>query len=210
VGKPFPDLPELLGGSLCLDFVNTVHHRYRPASRDYLDCHSAWLSWSVHAGAVSPGEAQRLEARALSEPRLADRVFERALAFRSTAHAILLARVRHCGFGAALVADLDELLTRSAPLRILAPDRQGEWTWSWREDVLDLDRPLFAVAHSLAELLQTAPADRVKECPAPDGCGWFFLDETRNASRRWCSMKHCGTSSKVRRYAQKKKKRVEV
>ncbi len=28
---------------------------------------------------------------------------------------------------------------------------------------------------------------RVKTCPGSD-CGWLFLDETKNARRKWCIM----------------------
>ena len=33
-----------------------------------------------------------------------------------------------------------------------------------------------------------------------DGCGWVFLDETKNRRRRWCSMKDCGNRAKARRH----------
>jgi len=205
MGFPIPDLPELLGGRLCLDFVNTVHHRFRDASRDYLEDYPSWLGWSVHAGALSADEAARLGATASTEPRLAARAFDRALAFRGTAHSILLQRMTDSDPEPALVGELNELLALAAPLRVLKPGEQGEWSWSWREGAIDLGRPLFAVAVSFAELLEAAPPDRVKQCPAPDGCGWFFLDQTKNGSRRWCSMNHCGTTSKARRYLRKKR-----
>jgi predicted RNA-binding Zn ribbon-like protein len=41
---------------------------------------------------------------------------------------------------------------------------------------------------------------RVKSCPT---CGWFFLDLSKNQSRRWCSMDTCGAVAKSRRYYQK-------
>ena len=41
---------------------------------------------------------------------------------------------------------------------------------------------------------------RVKACPA---CGWFFLDVSKNQSRRWCSMDSCGAVAKARRYYQR-------
>ena len=46
---------------------------------------------------------------------------------------------------------------------------------------------------------------RIKRCPA-EGCGWLFLDETKNARRRWCAMETCGNRAKARRnYARSKR-----
>ena len=46
--------------------------------------------------------------------------------------------------------------------------------------------------------------DRRKMCPG-DNCGWLFLDETKNARRRWCSMQSCGNRAKAaRHYARRK------
>ena len=40
---------------------------------------------------------------------------------------------------------------------------------------------------------------RLKICPADD-CAWVFYDESKNLSRRWCSMGVCGNRTKVRSY----------
>lgn len=37
---------------------------------------------------------------------------------------------------------------------------------------------------------------RVKACPGT-GCGWVFLDGSRNSSRRWCDMTSCGSRAKT-------------
>jgi predicted RNA-binding Zn ribbon-like protein len=47
-------------------------------------------------------------------------------------------------------------------------------------------------------LLESDRLGRVKRCPGSSDCGWLFLDSSKNASRRWCSMAHCGTEAKVR------------
>lgn len=45
---------------------------------------------------------------------------------------------------------------------------------------------------------------RVKKCPGSD-CGWLFLDETKNARRKWCIMETCGNRAKAsRNYARRK------
>jgi predicted RNA-binding Zn ribbon-like protein len=51
-------------------------------------------------------------------------------------------------------------------------------------------------------LLVSDAMPRIKSCPT---CGWFFLDLSKNRSRRWCSMDTCGAVAKSRRYYQKLK-----
>jgi predicted RNA-binding Zn ribbon-like protein len=59
--------------------------------------------------------------------------------------------------------------------------------------------PLAPVAHSAWTLLTDPHRPPVRVC-AGRGCGWLFLDETRNASRRWCSSDDCGRRERVRRH----------
>ena len=54
-------------------------------------------------------------------------------------------------------------------------------------------RGLVAVAPAV-ELLCEADLTRLGICaPEQHGCGWLFLDRSRNGSRRWCTMGDCGT-----------------
>ena len=62
---------------------------------------------------------------------------------------------------------------------------------------------LWPVAHSAAELLISDDLDRVKQCADDRGCGWLFVDTSRNRSRRWCSMESCGNRAKVQRHRHK-------
>ncbi|WP_372443637.1 CGNR zinc finger domain-containing protein [Nucisporomicrobium flavum] len=57
--------------------------------------------------------------------------------------------------------------------------------------------PLRPVVHAAVQLLTTGALDRIKRC---GGCRFLFSDESKNRSRRWCSMDDCGTAEKSRRY----------
>ena len=76
------------------------------------------------------------------------------------------------------------------------------FTWDWAGDAAMLDRMLWPVARSAAELLSSAQLDRARQC-ADEKCGWLFLDMSRNRSRRWCSMEYCGNRNKARTYYRK-------
>jgi predicted RNA-binding Zn ribbon-like protein len=55
---------------------------------------------------------------------------------------------------------------------------------------------ILASTHSL---VRAGVWNRLKVCP-DDDCAWAFYDESRNRSRRWCSMNACGNRNKVRAY----------
>jgi predicted RNA-binding Zn ribbon-like protein len=82
----------------------------------------------------------------------------------------------------------------------------GGFTWSWRVDH-SLERPLGPVVHAAIELLTNGPLDRVKSC---GGCSFLFLDESKNRSRRWCSMDDCGSAEKVRRFVARRRQSVRT
>jgi predicted RNA-binding Zn ribbon-like protein len=58
---------------------------------------------------------------------------------------------------------------------------------------------LTRVLASTHNLVRAGVWERLKICP-DDDCAWAFYDESRNRSRRWCSMKVCGNRQKVRAY----------
>ncbi|MFK4105631.1 CGNR zinc finger domain-containing protein [Streptomyces sp. NPDC019531] len=56
----------------------------------------------------------------------------------------------------------------------------------------------WTAAHDYLHLLATAP-DRIRLCDQPD-CIRYFLDTSRNGTRRWCSMALCGNRAKAARH----------
>jgi predicted RNA-binding Zn ribbon-like protein len=58
------------------------------------------------------------------------------------------------------------------------------------------------VVLAASELLTSDEMARVKRCP---GCGWLFLDTSRNGMRRWCSMEDCGSEAKSKRQYERKR-----
>jgi predicted RNA-binding Zn ribbon-like protein len=62
------------------------------------------------------------------------------------------------------------------------------------------------LADAIVDLLRNADVSRLRLCPLADGgCGWLFLDRSRNGSRRWCSMDDCGTHAKSRRLTERRR-----
>jgi predicted RNA-binding Zn ribbon-like protein len=61
---------------------------------------------------------------------------------------------------------------------------------------------LAAILVSVAALAQSGEWRRLKVCPADD-CQVAFYDQSRNHSRRWCSMEACGNRSKLRAFRER-------
>jgi len=186
----------IVGGNLALDFLNTrTGPPSGPPDDDLLVGYDGLVEWARYAGALTELDARRLQRQAHRDRVGARNVVDRAIRLREELDAV----VRAIATGhrpaersvAALKAAEAEALTRAA----LVPD-DGAFAWSWTDD-RSLARPLGSVIHAAIELLTSGPLDRVKAC---GGCSFLFVDESKNRSRRWCSMDDCGSTEKVRRF----------
>jgi predicted RNA-binding Zn ribbon-like protein len=200
---------KFIGGVSCLDFVNTLAWRLTDRPVEYLGSYEDLLAWGRQAGLLTPDETEVLSGRAAMEPEEAPGTLSRAVALREAIHRVLSATIadepQDEGDLSALNRELSGALSR---LRV-APAAGEAYVWAWdrRGDNgggPPLDRPLWPVARSAAELLTSPKLDRVKVC-AGEGCGWMFLDESRNASRRWCDSRSCGNRERVREYLARKR-----
>lgn len=189
------DLPTLVGGALCLDFANTVDPRHSPDGYDYLSDYPALVAWSEHADVVSPRQARALERIARDDAAGARAVHRRALTLRDAVYDLFAPpRTRAPAVAVTVLNDEAHRALAAADLVVSG----GRWAWEWRTEPA-LDRVLWPVARSAADLLVSAQLSRVRECEADSGCGWLFLDTSKNGSRRWCDMRVCGNRAKARR-----------
>jgi len=202
---------KLVGGDLCLDFVNTVGGRTPADSTgsrvlaDKLAGYGDLLAWARHTQSVAETDARRLARLAEDRPREAASVLGRALALREALHrtlrALMLDRRPE-------PTDLSLLNTEIAEARgreVLAPFRDG-LRWEWPDSGGRLESPLWPVVRAAAALITSGDLSRLRECGG-ERCGWLFLDRSRNRSRQWCTMEDCGNVSKVRRFRRRHSRR---
>ena len=80
-----------------------------------------------------------------------------------------------------------------------------------REELEVTDRHWAAAwlaVRNLAEIVGTHP-DRIRACAHP-GCILYFLDTTRQGTRKWCSMRTCGNRAKSKRNYRKTSRVVRL
>jgi predicted RNA-binding Zn ribbon-like protein len=197
------------GSVLCLDFVNTLAWRLTDHPVEYLLSYEDLLTWERQADLLAPDETKALSGRATTDLEDARAMLSRALALREAIHGVFSAAIagkpQDEGALSALNRELSGALSR---LRVV-PAEGGSYIWAWDRGGEEgggppLERPLWPVARSAAELLTSSKLGRVKVC-AGVGCGWMFLDESRNASRRWCDSRACGNRERVRKHFARKK-----
>jgi predicted RNA-binding Zn ribbon-like protein len=196
---------ELVGGKLSLDFVNTFDgSRDTGNGREKLTSYADLVSWSRQAGVITDGEAKGLLREAARRPREAAEVLEQAIALRESIYRIFRAVIRGRSPDKADLAALNAALSRALAQSQVV--RQGEgFVWDWSRDDDAMDRLLWPVVRSAAELLTSEELTRARECGG-DECTWLFMDTSKNRSRRWCDMKGCGNRAKSRRHYERRKK----
>jgi predicted RNA-binding Zn ribbon-like protein len=198
---------KLRGGVVCLDFVNTVGSRLTDRHSEYLRSYADLLDWARQAGLLAPEETEGLSRQAALDPEGARETLSRALALREAIHSVVSRAIAGESQDESDLSVLNrELSIALSHLRVMPADSAYTWGWDRSGDHggIRLDSPLWPVAQSAAELLTSPKLGRVKLCGG-EGCGWVFLDESRNGSRRWCDSRDCGNRERVRRHLARKR-----
>ncbi len=188
---------------LGLDFANTREWRERAEPVEHLPDYAALLAWSVEAGALDAAGAAELAAVAAADPAAADAALAVALGLREALYRLFLTDAPEDADARADLRRLNAALAAGLPHRCLAP-AAGGWRWTWDAPGGALTAMLWPVAEAAAQLLTSSQRSLVRACEG-EGCGWLFLDTSRNHSRRWCSMEVCGNRAKARRHYQRSK-----
>jgi predicted RNA-binding Zn ribbon-like protein len=195
----------VVGGDVALDLVNTVEPRVPGGTdgNDHLRTPDDLARWASRVALVDEDEAGRMR-RAWADGDRGAGALAAALEVREAAYAVLLTQL----------GPLDGAEEAAVPA---LPVLVGHWRQAMGRSTLSLapvdraaDRlrvgtdPALLVpdrlAHAAVTLLRTLDPRQLKACPLDEGgCGWLFLDRSRNSSRRWCSMDDCGARAKARR-----------
>jgi predicted RNA-binding Zn ribbon-like protein len=194
---------EPVGGALCLDFANTVGSHGGEEPQEHLLDYADLAGWGKHAGVLSAEEGRSLLARADRRPQEAFRVYTAAVSLREAIYGIFSAIATGSEPEATDIEALSLAFARAMSHAQILREPGQDYQWGWAGEQDDLERILWPIARSAAELLVSDRLDRVRTCGNVT-CGWLFVDMSRNRSRRWCDMSDCGNRAKARRFYQRK------
>ena len=181
------------GGRLSLDFVNTATWTAGRLDTDFLLRFADLVAWGERESLIDRAEASELLLRAGQGRTDGIATVVEARELRGALRALL-----EPGTPQPCVRDALDLLngvvrrtfpmlwveTGGSAIRYAPAAALGAWL-------------LGPVAVSALELATSPARSMVRVCPG-DGCRWLFLDHSRNATRRWCSMQSCGNKAKAR------------
>jgi predicted RNA-binding Zn ribbon-like protein len=179
------------GGHAAIELVNTIYGQVGgPVEYDMLATPEDLVVLARRlgmAGADTPASPAALSA---------------ARALRETVDALVRARVVGAAPPPGPLAAL-EIAARDALHAARLTTQGAALAWAWPSS--DAHTPVHRFAHAAVELLGDEVAlSRLRQCA---GCCWLFLDHSRGAGRRWCSMEWCGSEAKKRRYVQRRRER---
>jgi len=211
------DLP-LVSGHPALDLVNSVQPRLPVAGRhEHLAAPDDLLRWARRAGLVDAAESRAVAAAWAGSPA-GDRALTAVIQTREALSAVLTAVLSPAApDGLALTGLTPDRLTpdleylsvtwaAAASRGRLAADPGGpaiaRSSAGSSPALLIPDR----VAHAAVDLLTQVDPAHLGSCPVDaGGCGWVFIDRSRNRSRRWCTMGACGALAKARRLTERRR-----
>jgi predicted RNA-binding Zn ribbon-like protein len=200
--RPAPYKFGRIGGALCLDFTNTASWQASRRTTEHLNDFGDLLRWSSESGIIDRQTASGLSEEARRNPGGALTILNRARKLRELLYRIFVVADEKKAPGHPDLQLLNEMLAQ-APLRFQVEHEEAGFSCLRKPGGSEFAILLGPVIWSAAELLASNHLDKVKQC-ASDTCGWLFLDQTKNRSRRWCDMADCGSKAKARRYYHRK------
>lgn len=199
----------LIGGRLCLDFVNTVGARKFNSPEnlpsdyivkgDTLSDYYDLLAWCQLTNTFSVNEIEILLEESSKNKEIVDHIFNLALDLREAIYRICKYLINNQVPNKLDLDLLNQVLSRAySNIELVFED--GKFLWQWKK--ISLEKILWLIADSMAELLTTSNLSRLRECQG-NGCCWLFEDSSKNKMRQWCDMQVCGNLAKVRRFRSK-------
>ena len=194
-----------IGGHLALDFANTAGWHASDQRNEWLTSYPEWIAWLRQGKTVPASALAALEAESRRDAARAGRALAKVIEQRELIYRVFTAIAQR-------VSPTDSDLAaihgaHVATLNAAAPrwDR-ARLTLRWTYDSSNLLSPLHPLVLAAAELLESPRLERLRQC-GNDPCGWLFLDQSKNGSRRWCSSAECGNATRVREFRARRSKR---
>ena len=186
-------------GNISLDFANTNEWHASEHPVEHLADYSDLVNWGVEAGLVSAEAAEDLRQFAMDHPEAAARSYDSAIQLREAIYQVFSHHFAGTPIPESAITLLNAIASQ-AMAHLQLTRHEGTYQWNFPSTLQGVDLILWPVARHATQLLTSDQASRVRECEDDRGCGYLFIDQTKNHSRRWCSMESCGNRAKAKRH----------
>ena len=195
-----PPPAESVDAERVLAFVNTLSARPTGSPVERLVSYDALVEWAREQHLITAAAAERLVGEARRHPHQAAGVLARAKEFREALNGLAVSIEQQRQPAPAVLTTIGDCLAAAyANGRLVPHDGALQWVASAEDD---LNRILWEIGRAAGRLVLSPRLSKVRSCASAE-CGWWFTDETKNHSRRWCDMKICGNREKIRRFRSK-------
>jgi predicted RNA-binding Zn ribbon-like protein len=205
--RNLPDLIVVPRRDLSLELANTVAWRGSAPADSLHNLHDV-LAWIASAKAMPARAVAELRKWFDAHPADAATVFSETIELRET-----LYRLLHCTAAKSAPASedlrrLNDALREAGPRASLGrADKSFGKSFGWRIEMKPTAAGILApVLWSAADILVGPDRARLREC-TNGKCLWLFFDDSKNGTRRWCSMQACGNRAKAHRHYLRQKGR---
>ena len=185
---------------LSLDLANTVAWRGSTPADSLHSCHDV-LAWLAAAKAIPARAVAALRKWFDAHPADAATVFSETIEIRETLYRLLHSVAAKSAPASEDLRRLNGALGEAAPRASLdRADKSFGKSFGWKVEVRPTAAGMLApVLWSAADILVGPDSARLREC-ANGKCLWLFFDDSKNGTRRWCSMQACGNRAKAHRH----------
>jgi predicted RNA-binding Zn ribbon-like protein len=188
---------DIVGGNLALDLVNTVSG-WNQDPEDWVPDIASFLIWARTCSVLDTREQNEAACHAKDSPVAAERVLASVKELRFALWGLVDSLERRKPVAPGDLAVIDEWRRRLAISEYVIV-RRNKIDFAINPDISALELPGLRVTEVALSFLRNLPTARIKTCSAHD-CGWKFVDQSKNRSRRWCDMAVCGNLAKTREY----------
>jgi predicted RNA-binding Zn ribbon-like protein len=188
-----------LGGDLSLDFVNTVHDRHEVPLRNLLKNYLDLVTWIHSADAINDSQKESLLKKGQENQSKANQVYKDALQLREALYDLIVNLINREDVSPVNMQMINQWLSRAFSNLELAR-LNSHFVLDWNDENFELESVIWPIIRSFSDLITSEDRKRIKQC---GNCGYLFVDNSKNRSRRWCSMEICGNRVKARRHAKK-------
>ena len=193
---------DFIAGHPVLDFINTVTGRDE-LPQDWLDSYAKLIIWAKKADLLPLDTLKDLTEKIANNELETEQAFLQLKVLREELFSLFYGLMAKQEVAAELLEQLEKKWHASYSIHKLVKidDKISVSVDSSAPNLQLIEKRIIYLA---VELACQFPTDRLRICKGSN-CSWLFLDSSKAGRRRWCDMKTCGNTSKVRRFTAKKK-----